>query len=63
MAHSDLASRWFTALNEGDLNRLLSMFVEAPRIRNAGKPSASGPEVARNLLEDFFQRTASRTSS
>jgi hypothetical protein len=60
MTHPDLIARWFDGLNRGDLPALLCLFAASTRIRNAANPPMQGPHAARELLEDFFQRTECR---
>src|SRR5438094_169478 len=56
----ELVHRWFDGLNRGDLPSLVALFSPAPRIRNAANPPVEGPNAARSLLEEFFQRTCAR---
>lgn len=60
MNHEHLVNRWFDGLNRSDLADLLGIFAETPWIQNAAHPPIEGPDAARTLLEDFFERTASR---
>jgi ketosteroid isomerase-like protein len=60
MKHADLVTRWFDGLNRGDLPGLLGLFADTVTIQNAANPTIEGPHAAKQLLEDFFQRTASR---
>jgi len=60
MKHENLVTRWFDGLNRGHLPGLLSMFADTVTIQNAANPPIEGPNAANQLLEDFFQRTASR---
>jgi hypothetical protein len=55
-----LVQTWFDGLNRGDLDSLLELFGPVPRIRNAANPPSEGPDAARRLLEEFFDRTSAR---
>lgn len=55
-----LIERWFDGLNRSDLPALLALFSPLPKIRNAANPPVEGPDAARTLLEEFFQRTCAR---
>jgi len=60
MKYAALVTNWFDGLNRGDLTGLLGLFANTAWIQNAANPPVEGPDAARHLLEDFFQRTASR---
>jgi hypothetical protein len=56
----ELINRWFTGLNQTNLNDLLILFAKNPIIKNAANSEISGEKAAQQLLEGFFSRTESR---
>jgi|CXWL01.1.fsa_nt_gi ketosteroid isomerase-like protein len=51
---------WFESLNRGDINKLLPLFGNNCRIKNAAHPVIEGKNAPKQLLSDFFARTESR---